>query len=496
MKRSPSISVLLSLVFLTLGITLRLWYYLDARSLFIDEANLALNISELPYHRFFQPLLYDQYAPPLFMVFSKGAVQLLGNHEWALRLWPLIGGILILFTFLRLNKKLHLATAICWFPLAMAALSPFLLRFATELKQYSTDGALALGIILLALELPPEKMKNRHYWIWAFAGALSLWLSMPVVFLLCGVGTYYFYHFIRQRNGKALFVLSLVGAVWALSFAVLYITVLKAGIDRPVLQTYHSAYFFPVQLWETGAWKQLGGIFYGLLSPALGFTVAGLIIGIGLLLWGSYRLFQQQTGFFILIVLPILACFSAAACQLFSLIPRVSLFLMPLFLMLATYGASEVWKSSGTYLRMALLGLLILEAAPFANSINQLGQTTEIENLKAVLVEIKGSSRPGPAYIDVAATPAYRYYSQWHDQKQRYQFPGAILLSWDSNLQEILERQRQESPGFWLVFSQLLSGEARDLRNRKRSIAEAEAEEKVQIEKTGAEGYWYEYKGS
>ena len=490
MKRMPTI---LALLFLALGIALRLWYYLDARSLFIDEANLALNISELSYSGFFQPLLYDQYAPPLFMVFSKVCVQLLGNQEWALRLWPLTGGILMLFAFLHLNKKLHLAPAIRWFPMALLALSPFLLRFSTELKQYSTDGAMALGMVLLALEIPPESIKSRHFRLWAAAGGISIWFSMPVVFMLCGVGAYYFYHFMKLRNGKALFALGLTGAVWACSFAVLYITVLKAGIERPVLQNYHAAYFFPVRLWEAGAWKQLGGIFYGLLSPALGFTTAGLITGIGLLLWGSYRMFQQKTGLFILIVLPMLACFVAAACQLFSLIPRVSLFLMPLFLLLAAYGASEAWRTGGPAVRLALLALLILEVAPFANSINRLSNPTEIENLKTVLVEVKEKGMAGPVYIDVAATPAYRYYSQWHDQKQRYQLPNSILLSWDSNLGEILERQQQAQPGFWLVFSQLLSDEARNLKNSKRAIAESVAEEKIRIENTGAEGYWYAY---
>lgn len=496
MKRMPSISTTLAVwVFLALGIVLRLWYYLDARSLFIDEANLALNVSELPYEDFFRPLLYDQYAPPLFMVLSKVAVQLLGNHEWALRLLPLIGGGLLLFAFCHLNKKLKLAPAIQWFPIAMLALSPFLLRFATELKQYSTDAALALGFILLALQLPPERMKNRHFWMWATAGGLSLWFSMPAAFVLAGVGAYYFYGFLRQRNGKGLFCLSLAGAVWMLSFSALYITVLKAGTEQEVLVNYHAAYFFPVQLLKAAAWQQLGGIFYGLLSPVLGFTVAGLIIGISLLLWGSYRLFQQSPCLFILIAVPILACFSASAFQLFSLIPRVSLFLMPLFLLLAAYGASEAWKSSGFYVRMALLALLILEAAPFVNSLNRLGNSTEIENLKAVLAGIKAKDKAGPAYIDNMAVPAYRYYSEWHSQKQLYRLPGEVLLSWDSNLEEILEGQRQADGGFWLVFSQLISDGARSRKDEKRAVAEKLAREKMRVEKIGAAGYWYGYFG-
>lgn len=493
MKTRLSIPVLAALAFLAMGILLRLWYFLDARSLFIDEANLALNISGLPYSHFFRPLLHDQYAPPLFMVCSKAAVQLLGNNEWALRLWPLAGGLLTLAAFYHLMKKLGLSSAIYWYPAAMLSLSPFMLRFTTEAKQYSTDAALALGAVILALHLPPERLKTRHYWIWAVAGGISLWFSMPVAFMLAGIGAYYFWGFARQKNGKAMMRMGLVGIAWAASFITLYLMVLRAGTEKEVLLDYHAPYFFPLRIWEAAAWRQMGDIFYGLLRPVLGFTVVGLITGVGLLLWGAYRLARQKTGVFLLIALPILAGFAASVFHLFSLIPRVSMFMMPLFLLLVACGASEAWKKGNLYFRLALLGLMILEAAPFANSLGQLGRSTEIENLKGVLTEIKQQGRPGPSYIDGAAVPAYRYYSQWHDKKQQYQLPGAVLLSWDSNLGSILEQGRQESRGFWLVFSQLISDEAREKRRKAEAIAGGVARGEVQVEEEGAAGVWYEY---
>lgn len=493
MKTRLSIPVLAALAFLAMGILLRLWYFLDARSLFIDEANLALNISGLPYSHFFRPLLHDQYAPPLFMVISKGAVQLLGNHEWALRLWPLAGGILALLAFRHLLKKLSLCPAVHWYPLAMLSLSPFMLRFSTEVKQYSTDAALALGAVILAIHYPPEQLRTRHYWLWAIAGGLSLWFSMPVAFMLVGIGAYYFWGFARQKNGKAMLRMVFVGLAWAASFTTLYLMVLRAGTEKEVLLGYHAPYFFPLRVWEAGAWRQMGDIFYGLLRPVLGFTVVGLITGIGLLLWGAYRLAKQETSLFLLITLPVLAGFAASVFHLFSLIPRVSMFMMPLFLLLVACGASEAWKKGSLFFRLALLGLMILEAAPFANSLGQLGKPTEIENLKGVLAGVRQRELPGPSYIDGAAVPAYRYYSQWHDKKQQYHLPGAVLLSWDSNLGSILEQGRRESRGFWLVFSQLISDEAREKRRKSEAIAGGVGREEVRVEEVGAAGVWYGY---
>ena len=50
---------------------LKISQYLEARSLFIDEANLARNIAEKGYLTLFSNLDYEQYAPPIFLVLSK-----------------------------------------------------------------------------------------------------------------------------------------------------------------------------------------------------------------------------------------------------------------------------------------------------------------------------------------------------------------------------------------------------------------------------------------
>jgi len=492
MKRNLSFPILAALIFLALGMALRLWYYFDARSLFIDEANLALNISELSYAGFFQPLRYQQYAPPFFLAATKFTVQWMGNHEWALRLWPLAGSLALLPLVHALGQRLALAPAVRWFPMAMLALSPFLLRYGTEVKQYSTDAAIALGVALMALSLPAEGLRSRHYWLWALVGGLSLWFSMPAVFVLCGAGAYYLYGFVQQKGWAGLRFFGIVGAFWAFSFLLLYFAVLQAGLSRPELLDYHAPYFFPTSLLAPEAWRQLGRIFYGLLSPVLGYTVVGLISGIALLLYGCCCLARQRPGVFLLLAVPILACFAAAALHRFSLIPRVALFLMPFLLVLASYGASEAWKKSGRYARLALLALLILEASPFFDSVQHLGKPMDVENLKGVLQQARAEGKAGPAYIDFEAAPAYRYYSERHFRKEDYALPDAVLLNWDTDLGPLLNQQAG-APGFWLLFSHLVSEEPREKMTRMREVAEKVAEEKLRIEKTGAGGYWYGY---
>ena len=81
---------------------LRLRQYLTGRSLWADEAMLALNIVTRDFAGMFQPLDYDQGAPIGFLLVEKLFHALLGKHELALRLFPLLVGLISLWLFYRL----------------------------------------------------------------------------------------------------------------------------------------------------------------------------------------------------------------------------------------------------------------------------------------------------------------------------------------------------------------------------------------------------------
>lgn len=68
---------------LTLGAINRIIQYEFNRSLWADEAVLALNIVHRSYLELFQPLDYDQAAPPGFLMIEKLTIELFGNQEYA-----------------------------------------------------------------------------------------------------------------------------------------------------------------------------------------------------------------------------------------------------------------------------------------------------------------------------------------------------------------------------------------------------------------------------
>src|ERR1700686_4446208 len=87
------------------GALLRLTQFLSNRSLWLDEAKLALNIVNRSFVQLFKPLDYGQGAPIGFLMLERSALHLFGSGEYALRLFPFLSGMISLLLFYQLAKQ-------------------------------------------------------------------------------------------------------------------------------------------------------------------------------------------------------------------------------------------------------------------------------------------------------------------------------------------------------------------------------------------------------
>lgn len=141
---------------ISVGIFLRVVQYLLDRSLWIDEAFVALNIINRSYAELLQPLDYNQGAPFGFLVIEKFIVQVFGDSEYSLRLLPFISGIAALFLFYWVARRLsNWSTTVI--ALALFALCDRAIYYSAEVKQYSSDVAIALILYLLITEIEAKK---------------------------------------------------------------------------------------------------------------------------------------------------------------------------------------------------------------------------------------------------------------------------------------------------------------------------------------------------
>jgi uncharacterized membrane protein len=119
---------------------------LTGRSLWLDEAMLALNIVNRSFFELFKPLDYDQGAPIGFLMAEKVFNVLFGRNENALRLFPLILGLLSLWLFYLVLKHFVHGTNLV-IALALFAFNPHINYSSSDVKQYT----LVLFVIITLL---------------------------------------------------------------------------------------------------------------------------------------------------------------------------------------------------------------------------------------------------------------------------------------------------------------------------------------------------------
>ena len=209
LKHPPKESTRMIWFALGLGVILRLVQYLRNRSLWLDEAQLALNITHRSYAGLLRPLDYHQGAPVGFLLLEKMAIRSLGGSEYALRLLPLVAGLVSLFLFYKMAKESIRPGAV---PIAVGlfVISPSLIYYSSEVKQYSTDVACALVIYSIALVGRPSEWSTYRITALGLVGAAATWISHPSVFVLAGIGATAAAVFLVRKQWEALARFSLL----------------------------------------------------------------------------------------------------------------------------------------------------------------------------------------------------------------------------------------------------------------------------------------------
>ncbi len=134
-----------------------------------------------------KPLNRDQVAPVGFLWLEKLSVHFLGNSEMALRLVPIVCGIGSLFLFLAVAWRFLGARAVA-IAVGLFAISTPLIYYVSEVKQYSSDIAVALVLYLVADAPVGANLGRASAILAALVGSLAIWFSFPAAFVLGGIG--------------------------------------------------------------------------------------------------------------------------------------------------------------------------------------------------------------------------------------------------------------------------------------------------------------------
>ncbi len=393
-----------------LGTVFRLRQYLADRSLWRDEAALVYNVLHRGYGGFSRPLSFEQGSPPGFLYGEKAVTQLFGGSELALRAIPLIAAIAALGIAFVLVRR-HLGQTAGLVSLCLCATSPWLVYYASEVKQYSVDVFMAELVVLAASQVWRTGYTRRSCALLALAGAVAIPFSHATTFVLGAVGLVLAWPVVRRRDNARLRNLVGVAVLWMLVWIPMYLAFDRRLDNDAFLRHFWANAFLPLPPTDHAGLSRWGTslvTYYGMLSgnAALTWVFAPLtIVGI-LVLW------QRQRGVLAVVLGPWLAVVVASSVQLYPATERLVLFLVPSVAVLVGVGTAEVagWLST----RSELLGVVAIAVVLILNSavtLHRVAQPDQIEELRPLLGHLQAQIRSGDAvYVVPTAVPAFDYY--------------------------------------------------------------------------------------
>ena len=458
----------LSWVIICFGIAVRLVQYLYNRSLWADEAVLALNIVNRSYLELLQPLDYDQGAPFGFLIVEKLAVQIFGNNEYALRLFPLLSGIISLLLFYQLAKRFLRGYAV---PIALAFLASLnqLVYYATELKQYSSDVAVTLFSCLLVTEILRKKLSINRVILFSVLGALTIWFSHPAIFVLAGFGASYllvnlFKNQIFKNQNIKLFRVLLIYSTWLISFALFYlVSVQSLNKNQDLMTSWKDGKnAFPDSAFDLiWLFDAFGKFFYDPLA------FRGIMDGVAIFAFviGCISLFYRQKEKLLIILSPLIVTFLAAYLQKYPFRGRLVLFLTPLFILLIAEGLHSLIIKT-RYKPTFIVGIILLVSLlfqPITKASNLLISPNLNEEIKLVLNYVKSNEQPSDIlYIYQRGHYQFLYYADKYGYQEGDYIIGVDDLDKEDGRDlSDKERQRYENDlnklrgnrRVWLLFS-------------------------------------------
>lgn len=409
---------------LAFGVYARLLQYVANRSLWLDEALLAPTVTERTWTQLADPAHWGP-TPPGFLFLAKAASTLFGTSEPALRLVPLLAGMAALWLFVRVARKCLSPEAVLP-AAALFALSPFLIYYASELKPYSSDAAVSLALLLLALHLAEGGVTRRRAALLAAAGVAAVGFSFPAALVLGGIVVALAARYARAGDRRSLGMLAAVCAAWAVAFGVPYLLFVGAVAANDYAQAFWRSGFMPLPPTSLEELKWFPHALLRTFEEPLGVldaerrwdhvvqAVAGVLVfaaGCAAMARG-----RRRTALLVLL-LPVAAALLASGLRKYpfgsdwSTGGRVILFLVPSFYLVMGEGAASLRRRFGARLRPAALVVLAALFLPLGAAA-ALGFPSGRAEVKPVLEHARRGWRAGDVlYVHYDARPALRYYA-------------------------------------------------------------------------------------
>jgi hypothetical protein len=403
---------------IVIGIVFRLRQYFVNRSLWSDEACLALNLVNRTLSGLTRPLDYVQGAPIGFLFIEKLFIIIFGNKDYILRIFPLISGILAIYLIYRISRK-YIGTAGI-FAVLLFSLNWQLIYYSSEVKQYSSDVMIALLLVYLSGNCLGGSARLKDFALLGLAGMVAIWISHPSIFFLAGIGLALILEKIIRKDYAPLAWILALGIAWIAAFGIEYLVSLRYLIANDDLQGYWMKAFMPMPPWSNPNW--FVKTYYSLIYMSVSRTDLILAIIFPVLFFiGSLSLWVRYRNFAVIIISPFFMALAASALQKYPLKDRFMLFLVPLVLLIISEGLGRIYLFFAKcdrklavifYAIPALVILWLSIPGVFHNFM----APYKGEDIKPVMGHIKENrTQDDIVYVFHSSIYAFNYYAPFYD---------------------------------------------------------------------------------
>ena len=402
--------------FVLIGIVLRVRLYLLNRSLWEDEASLAMNLVTRNFGELTRLLDYHQAAPIGFLFIEKLSLVIFGNHDYIMRLFPLFAGILATYLIYRI-ARVHFGT-FGLFAVLMFSISWWLVHYSSELKQYSSDVMVALLLVFLAGNCLKESAKAKDFLLLGILGAVTIWISHPSVFILAGIGLVLVLEkFTRKEYVPWAWILG-IGLGWLASFGIEYLVSLRHIVADEFLIKYWQKNYVPWPPWSDKHWfidTYYTFLFFAFHRADNLMALVTLVLSV----IGAASLLLRNWKAALLVISPFVVTMIASALQRYPLQNRFMLFLVPFVLLLMAEGFRGIywlvakWKPNFAAVFSGILALAVVwQIAPITYEKAISGAKEDIRPVLAYVAENR--AQDDIVYVFHRTDPVFHYYAPFY----------------------------------------------------------------------------------
>jgi hypothetical protein len=435
---------------LVLGLIIRGRQYLINRSLWLDEAFLAINIKERDFMQLLEPLDFSQVAPIGFLWIEKLMVNIFGLSELSLRFIPFAASILGIYIIYDLSRSFFSNRLALLIAFAYTVL-PSMTYFSSEVKQYMTDVFSLLFLFWFYFKFVRGREYKSQLLLFGLIGAIFIWISNITIIILFSIGVAIAIDILKKFNCRSI-LYSLVGVIlWLGSFYIYYVFFIDNHPHTVGMENHWAGSFMPHQTIDGVIWLYDKLLF--VFKSTIGHYEMAFL-GLALFITGICSvLFYHKRKTMLYLLLPMVVHLILSYFHIYPFGGRIVLYLTPVILIFEIKGIEFIAgftkkkTASIIVLSFALLFLSILRVPYFF--VNPMYR----EDIKPALQYVVNNKEDTDVvYIYSGSRAAFRFYKETYFSSSDQCVVG---ISSGDDYNKFVEEFDNLTRRNWLVFSHM-----------------------------------------